>query len=78
MLQPCGFPPSSTAFAQVAELGSFTAAARAVGVPKVAVSRAVQSLEKRVGTRLLTRTTRRVALTDAGRALLPRAHTHRR
>ena len=66
-------PSELTAFAQVVELGSFTAAARAVGVPKVAVSRAVQSLEKRVGTRLLTRTTRRVALTDAGRALLPRA-----
>jgi DNA-binding transcriptional LysR family regulator len=33
----------------------------------------VQSLEKRVGTKLLTRTTRRVALTDAGRALLPLA-----
>ena len=66
-------PSELAAFAQVVELGSFTAAARAVGVPKVAVSRAVQSLEKRVGTRLLTRTTRRVALTDAGRALLPLA-----
>ena len=66
-------PSELTAFAQVVELGSFTAAARAVGVPKVAVSRAVQSLEKRVGTRLLTRTTRRVSLTDAGRALLPLA-----
>jgi DNA-binding transcriptional LysR family regulator len=66
-------PSELVAFAQVVELGSFTAAARAVGVPKVAVSRAVQSLEKRVGTRLLTRTTRRVALTNAGRALLPRA-----
>jgi LysR family transcriptional regulator, regulator for bpeEF and oprC len=66
-------PSELVAFAQVVELGSFTAAARAVGVPKVAVSRAVQSLEKRVGTRLLTRTTRRVSLTDAGRALLPRA-----
>ncbi len=61
------------AFAQVVELGSFTASARALGVPKVAISRAVQSLEKRVGTKLLTRTTRRVALTDAGRALLPHA-----
>ncbi len=61
------------AFAQVVELGSFTASARALGVPKVAVSRAVQSLEKRVGTKLLTRTTRRVSLTDAGRALLPHA-----
>jgi LysR family transcriptional regulator, regulator for bpeEF and oprC len=66
-------PSELVAFAQVVELGSFTAAARAVGVPKVAVSRAVQSLEKKVGTRLLTRTTRRVALTDAGRALLPLA-----
>ena len=66
-------PSELAAFAQVVELGSFTAAARSVGVPKVAVSRAVQSLEKRVGTRLLTRTTRRVALTDAGRALLPLA-----
>jgi DNA-binding transcriptional LysR family regulator len=66
-------PSELTAFAQVVELGSFTASARSLGVPKVAVSRAVQSLEKRVGTRLLTRTTRRVALTDAGRALLPHA-----
>ena len=66
-------PSELAAFAQVVELGSFTATARALGVPKVAISRAVQSLEKRVGTRLLTRTTRRVALTDAGRAILPHA-----
>src|SRR5258708_12470827 len=66
-------PSELAAFAQVIELGSFTACARALGVPKVAVSRAIQSLEKRAGTRLLTRTTRRIALTDAGRALLPHA-----
>jgi DNA-binding transcriptional LysR family regulator len=59
------------AFAHVAELGSFTAAARALGVPKVAVSRAVASLERRLGSRLLTRTTRRVALTAAGGLLQP-------
>jgi DNA-binding transcriptional LysR family regulator len=59
------------AFAHVAELGSFTAAARALGVPKVAVSRAIASLEKRLGARLLTRTTRRVALTPAGALLQP-------
>ena len=59
------------AFAQVVDLHSFTAAARALGVPKVAISRAVRSLEARAGTRLLTRTTRRIALTDAGAALLP-------
>jgi len=59
------------AFARVVDLGSFTAAARALEVPKVAISRAVQSLEKRLGTQLLTRTTRRIALTPAGHALLP-------
>lgn len=66
-------PSELAAFAQVVELGSFTASARALGVPKVAISRAVQSLEKRVGTKLLTRTTRRVQITAAGRALLPHA-----
>jgi len=59
------------AFAHVAELGSFTAAARALQVPKVAVSRAVASLERRLNSRLLTRTTRRVALTPAGALLQP-------
>jgi DNA-binding transcriptional LysR family regulator len=59
------------AFAQVCELKSFTAAARALGVPKVAVSRAILSLERRLGTRLLIRTTRRVGLTPAGALLRP-------
>ncbi|HEY6453639.1 MAG TPA: LysR family transcriptional regulator [Steroidobacteraceae bacterium] len=59
------------AFAHVAELGSFTAAARALNVTKVAVSRAVASLERRLGNRLLTRTTRHVALTPAGALLQP-------
>jgi DNA-binding transcriptional LysR family regulator len=63
------------AFAHVSESKSFTAAARALGVPKVAVSRAIVSLERRLGTRLLTRTTRRVALTSAG--LLLRPHCQR-
>jgi DNA-binding transcriptional LysR family regulator len=58
-------------FARVAELGSFTAAARALAVPKVAVSRAIASLEQRLGSRLLLRTTRRVALTPAGALLQP-------
>ena len=59
------------AFAHVAELGSFTAAARALGVPKVAVSRAIAGLERRLGRALLARTTRRVALTPAGALLQP-------
>lgn len=59
------------AFAHVSELRSFTAAARLLGVPKVAVSRAIASLEKRLGTRLLVRTTRQVNLTPAGALLQP-------
>lgn len=59
------------AFAHICELKSFTAAARALGVPKVAVSRAILSLERRLGTRLLNRTTRVVRLTPAGTLLQP-------
>jgi DNA-binding transcriptional LysR family regulator len=59
------------AFAHVCELRSFTAAARLLGVPKVAVSRAIVSLERRLGTRVLIRTTRRVSLTPAGELLRP-------
>lgn len=59
------------AFGQICELKSFTAAARALGVPKVAVSRAIASLERQLATRLLTRTTRRVDLTAAGQLLRP-------
>ncbi|HEY1725284.1 MAG TPA: LysR family transcriptional regulator [Steroidobacteraceae bacterium] len=63
------------AFALVSELKSFTAAARVLGVPKVAVSRAIISLERRLGSKLLIRTTRRVELTPAGALLQP--HTQR-
>jgi DNA-binding transcriptional LysR family regulator len=53
-------------FARVVELGSFTAAAAALGVPKSSVSRAVLRLEEALGVRLLQRTTRKLALTQAG------------
>ncbi|WP_437675944.1 LysR family transcriptional regulator [Sorangium sp. So ce131] len=59
-------------FAAVAETASFTAAARRLGVPKSTVSRAVASLEASLGVRLLQRTTRSVALTTAGQALVDR------
>ena len=62
-------------FAKVVELNGFTAAARVLGVPKVRVSRSVAALEQELGARLLERTTRRIALTDAGRAVL--AHGQR-
>jgi DNA-binding transcriptional LysR family regulator len=54
-------------FAAVADIGSFTAAARHLAMPKSTVSRKVGELEKRVGARLIQRTTRRLSLTDVGR-----------
>lgn len=54
-------------FAQVVQRGSFTKAARAIGVPKSRLSRRVAGLETRLGVRLLQRTTRRLSLTDVGR-----------
>ena len=55
-------------FVRVAEAGSFTAAARIVGLPKSSVSRGVAALERDLGVRLIQRTTRRLHLTEAGRA----------
>lgn len=53
-------------FVRVVDAGSFTGAADAVGLPKSSVSRSVSRLESDLGVRLLHRTTRRLALTDAG------------
>lgn len=53
-------------FVRVAELGGFSAAAQAMGLSKSAVSKQVSALEERLGVRLLNRTTRRLALTEAG------------
>jgi DNA-binding transcriptional LysR family regulator len=62
-------------FARVVEHNGFTAAARKLHVPKVRVSRAVAALERALGARLLERTTRRIALTAAGKSIL--AHCQR-
>lgn len=61
------------AFAAVAEQGSFTKAAAALGRDATVLSRRVQSLERRLGVRLFARTTRHVALTEAGTGFLARA-----
>lgn len=56
------------AFARVVDSGSFSAAAHRLGVSKSAVSAHVQRLERRLGIRLLNRTTRRLSVTEAGAA----------
>jgi DNA-binding transcriptional LysR family regulator len=60
-------------FTRVVQAGSFTAAARRLNLPKSSVSRKVSDLEERIGARLLHRTTRKLALTDAGRLYFERA-----
>ncbi|SDI99071.1 LysR family transcriptional regulator [Salipiger marinus] len=57
-------------FNRVAELGSFTAAARSLGVTQSAVSQTVKRLEGELGLRLLSRSTRSLAPTAAGERLL--------
>ena len=67
-------------FVMVARTSSFTAAARRLKVSTSHVSRRVQSLEDRLGVKLLARTTRAVKLTDLGRDLcvfLQRVHLRR-
>ena len=58
---------------RVADTGSFSAASRELGVPLATVSRKVGELEAHLGTRLLTRTTRKLATTEAGAAYMARA-----
>lgn len=60
------------AFAAVARTRSFTAAAAELGVSPSALSHAMRALEERLGVRLLARSTRSVAPTEAGTALLDR------
>lgn len=60
-------------FAAVAQGGSLSAAARALGTPVASVSRKLTALESHTGARLLSRTTRKMALTDAGRRYLETA-----
>jgi DNA-binding transcriptional LysR family regulator len=60
-------------FVRVAEAGSLSAAARLIPTSLTSVSRQISALEERLGTQLLTRTTRRLALTDDGRLFYDRA-----
>lgn len=59
------------AFVAVAELGSFSKAARQLNLTQTALSHRVRKIEQELGTPLLARTSRDVALTKAGQTLLP-------
>lgn len=60
-------------FVRVAQAGSFSAAARLMGMPVSTISVRVSRLEQRLGVTLLQRTTRRLRLTEAGQAYLQQA-----
>lgn len=60
-------------FLEILSTGSFTAAAKALQMPKSSVARQIARLEAEVGCRLLRRTSRSVALTDEGRSFVPHA-----
>jgi DNA-binding transcriptional LysR family regulator len=64
---------SLTVFGRVVEDGGFSAAARHLNMSVTMVSNHIQSLEDRLGVRLLNRTTRKVSLTDIGRAYYERS-----
>ncbi|MGE0283033.1 MAG: LysR family transcriptional regulator [Rhizobiaceae bacterium] len=61
-------------FCEIAAQGSLVGAARKIGRAAPAVTRALNSLEQRLGTRLIERTTRRIALTESGKRLAENAH----
>jgi DNA-binding transcriptional LysR family regulator len=63
----------ATTFVRVVETGGFTRAAEAMGLPPSSISRSVARLEEELGVTLLERTTRKVSLTDAGKAFFERA-----
>jgi DNA-binding transcriptional LysR family regulator len=63
---------SLTAFVRVADSGGFSAAGRKLDMSTTMVSNHVQALEERLGVRLLNRTTRKVSLTEVGRAYYDR------
>ena len=73
--QPLDSLPDMAVFARVVEAGSFSAAARQLGLTPSAVSRQVARLEGALRVRLLERTTRKLKLTDGGAAAYSRCQS---
>lgn len=74
LLSPAGIGlPELETFIAVAELGSFSLAAKRLNLSQPAVTARVQKLESTLGTRLLHRTTRSVEVSEAGRRLMGEA-----
>jgi DNA-binding transcriptional LysR family regulator len=61
------------AFVKVVQAGSFTRAADSLGIRKANLSRVITNLERKLGARLLQRTTRSLSLTEIGREIFERA-----
>jgi DNA-binding transcriptional LysR family regulator len=62
------------AFIAIAEYGSFSGAGERLHLTQPAISKRIASLEQQLNVRLFDRLGREVSLTEAGRALLPRAY----
>src|SRR5258707_15837009 len=63
---------SMATFVKVAEIGGFAAASRKLNMSPSTVTMQIQSLEKRLGARLLNRSTRKISLTDVGKSYYER------
>ncbi len=61
-------------FSQINRLGSFSAAAQQLNISRSSVSKQLAALEKKIGSRLFNRTTRKIVLTGVGRQVLQEAH----
>ncbi|CTQ51524.1 D-malate degradation protein R [Roseibium album] len=66
---------SMSVFVRVAETESFTRTAEELGITQSSVSKTISNLEKRLGTKLINRSTRRMRLTDAGASYHQRARS---
>ena len=61
-------------FSHINRLGSLSAAAQLLGISRSSVSKQLAALERKIGSRLFNRTTRKIVLTEVGRQVLQEAY----